>query len=199
MLRNILIALAMSSVAASAGAQEVQTLLGSDIRNGGFGGPVVKFTEVADEFGVLIGGRGGWIINDSFVIGAGGYGLVNEENFDDFFDDDGNRWELLMGYGGLELEYIVRPHEVAHVSLSVLIGAGGTMWERYGGPHDWEDDVDAFFVTEPGLNAIVNVTKHLRIGFGGSYRFVGDVELISLDNSDIGGPAGVLTIKLGGF
>ncbi|NIN69246.1 MAG: hypothetical protein GTO63_32105, partial [Anaerolineae bacterium] len=57
-------------------AQEPETLIEGDVRHGGFGGPVVKFTEVNNEFGVLVGGRGGWIINDSFVLGAGGYGLV---------------------------------------------------------------------------------------------------------------------------
>jgi hypothetical protein len=104
-----------------------------------------------------------------------------------------------MGYGGLELEYILRPHEVAHVSFAVLVGAGGAVWEPFGSHHDWDDNVDAFFITEPGLNVLLNVTKHLRVGFGGSYRFVGDVELNTLSNSDFAGPAGVLTIKLGGF
>ncbi len=200
MTRNILIALAMLSAAAASGAQETQTLLGSDIRHGGFGGPVVKFTQVDGEFGVLVGGRGGWIINDSFVLGAGGYGLVNEGSFDNYFDVVGDRWKLLMGYGGLEMEYILRPNEVAHVSLAVLVGAGGVLWDPFGWDHhNWEDDVDAFFVAEPELNVLFNVTKHFRVGLGGSFRFVGDVELNTLDNGDIAGPAGVVTIKLGGF
>ena len=44
-------------------------------------------------------------------------------------------------------------------------------------------DVDAFFITEPSLNLLLNVTRHLRVGFGASYRFVGDVELNTLENS----------------
>ena len=80
-----------------------------------------------------------------------------------------------MGYGGLELEYIVRPQEVAHISLGVLIGAGGLMWDPVGWGHHWDDDVDAFFITEPSLNLLLNVTRHLRVSFGASYRFAGDV------------------------
>jgi hypothetical protein len=51
-----------------------ETLFSGNVEHGGFGGPVVKFTQIKDEFGVLVGGRGGWIINHSFVLGAGGYG-----------------------------------------------------------------------------------------------------------------------------
>ena len=182
------IAVALLSVPVRAAAQEASTLLGSDIRHGGFGGPVVKFTEIDGEFGVLVGGRGGWIINDSFVIGAGGYGLANQDHFDEYIDGQGDQEGLVMGYGGLELEYINRPLQVAHVSLSVLVGAGGAAWDPLGWGPDWDEDIDAFFVT-----------KHLRIGFGASYRFVGDVELPGLDNEDISGPAGVVTLKLGGF
>ena len=198
-MRNMLIAVVMLSVPVRAAAQEASTLLGGDVRHGGFGGPVVKFTEINGEFGVLVGGRGGWIINDSFVIGAGGYGLANEDHFDGHVDGQGDQEGLVMGYGGLELEYINRPLEVAHVSLSVLVGAGGAAWDPLGWGPDWHQDVDAFFITEPALNIVVNVTKHLRIGFGASYRFVGDVELPGLDNKDISGPAGLVTLKLGGF
>lgn len=199
MMRHVLMALAMLWVPAAGVAQETQTLLGGDIRHGGFAGPVVKFTEIDGEFGVLVGGRGGWIINDSFVIGAGGYGLANEDQFDDYVDVRGDAQRLVMGYGGLELEYISRPNEVAHVSLAVLIGAGGTLWDPIRSPHDVDEDVDAFFITEPALNVLLNVTKHFRIGFGGSYRFVDDVELPGLRADDISGPAGVLTFKFGGF
>ena len=72
-------------------------------------------------------------------------------------------------------------------------------WDPLDWGPDWDEDIDAFFVTEPALNILVNVTKHLRIGFGASYRFVGDVELPDLDNKDISGPAGIVTLKLGGF
>ena len=104
-----------------------------------------------------------------------------------------------MGYGGLELEYVVRPYQVAHISFGVLVGAGGLAWDPVGwGRHD-DDDIDAFFITEPSLNLLFNVTKHLRIGFGASYRFIQDVELVTLENDEISGAAGVFTIKLGGF
>jgi hypothetical protein len=61
----------------SAFAQET-TLINGEIESGGFGGPVLKVTSINGENAVMIGGRGGWIINHSLVLGGGGYGLVTE-------------------------------------------------------------------------------------------------------------------------
>ena len=46
----------------SISAQE-KTLLEGGVTHGGYGGPEVRFTQVGDNFGVLVGGKGGWIIN----------------------------------------------------------------------------------------------------------------------------------------
>jgi hypothetical protein len=51
-------------------AQEA-TLINGEIESGGFGGPVLKVTSINGENAVLVGGRGGWIINHSFVLAAG--------------------------------------------------------------------------------------------------------------------------------
>ena len=41
-------------------------------------GPAIRFTQIDGDFGVLVGGRGEWIINHRFVLGGGGYGLTNQ-------------------------------------------------------------------------------------------------------------------------
>ena len=33
-------------------------------------GPAIRFTQIDGDFGVLVGGRGGWIINHRFVLGS---------------------------------------------------------------------------------------------------------------------------------
>lgn len=142
------------------GAQE--TLMEGDLRHGGFGGPVVKLTQVDDRFGVLVGGRGGWIINGSFVLGAGGYGLANGGNFEHLTNVLADRGRLAMGYGGLELAYVHRPDELVHLSMGVLIGAGGLVWTPEGLSGNQNDD--AFFITEPELDVVVNVTSFFRPG-----------------------------------
>lgn len=185
-------------------AQE-QTLLGrGEISHGGFGGPVIKYVQVKGEPGILVGGRGGWIINHSFVLGGGGYGLVNDIKADEirtnFIDPFYDRY-INFGYGGVELEYIVQSDQLVHLSVYTLIGAGAVSyrdrnWNDFG---DWNSPTDAFFVFEPAVNAELNIISFMRISAGLSYRFISGATLDSISNSDLDGPSAVLTFKFGKF
>lgn len=176
-------------------AQESPT--GGSLRHGGFGAPVVKFTEVDGRFGVLAGGRGGWIINRSVVIGGGGYALTNSSNFEHLVDGAGDPGRLEMAYGGLELGYAHRPQGAIHVALGVLIGAGGVAWEPDGPSGSRLDD--SFFIAEPELGVVVRVTQVFRVLFGASYRLARGVELLDLGDSDLSGLAGVVSFQFGSF
>ena len=169
----------------------------TEVRHGGFGAPVVKFTEIDNRFGVLVGGRGGWIINGSWVIGGGGYGLANLENFDDLVNGAGDPGGLEMGYGGLEVGYVHRPDERVHVSLGLLIGAGGLVWDPDGPSGSRVDD--AFFVAEPELGVVLNATSFFRPALGVSYRLTRGAELFDLGDAEVSGFAAVVSLKFGGF
>lgn len=179
-------------------AQE-ETLLGKgEISNGGFGGPVVKFTSINKHFGVLVGGQGGWIINHTFVIGGGGYGLVNNVRAESLFL--GEKQLLNFGYGGAELHYINNSDKLIHYTISLLIGAGGI---GYRSPNNWEWDWNtntrSFFVMEPGVRVMLNVASFFRVGIGGGYRFVSGVDLDDLKDSEISGPSAEIVLKFGKF
>jgi hypothetical protein len=63
-------------VATTARADE-KTLLGScPIVSGGFGGPVVKVSQIHGETALFAAARGGWLINHVFSVGGGAYGQV---------------------------------------------------------------------------------------------------------------------------
>ncbi len=179
-------------------AQE-ETLLGNgEISNGGFGAPVVKFTSINKHFGVLVGGQGGWIINHTFVIGGGGYGLVNNVRTDKMML--GEQQLLNFGYGGAELHYINGSDKLVHYSFSILIGAGGIGYRH---PFNWEGDWDtnarSFFVLEPTARVMLNVTSFFRIGIGASYRLVSGINLDNFKDSEISGPSAELVLKFGKF
>ena len=61
-MKRFLVTLIVYMVASQAFAQE-QTLISGKVESGGFGGPTLKVTKMKGESGLLIGGRGGWIIN----------------------------------------------------------------------------------------------------------------------------------------
>lgn len=185
-------------------AQE-QTLIGSSsIDHGGYGALVVKFTSVNDRLGVLVGGRGGWIIDHTFAIGGAGYGLVNRvpaKGIGPF-----GQHYLNFGYGGLDLEYIANSNSLVHYSLHTLIGAGmvgyrSADWEDVSWTHGdgWDARQDRFFVIEPGANIDVNVTTWFRASAGASYRFIGGVGSDASTGKDLSGPSGMLTLRFGSF
>jgi len=181
-------------------AQE-QTLVGTgEMSNGGFGGPVIKYTQIKNEPAVLVGGRGGWIINHTFIIGGGGYGLANQIEAD-YFTDYYNKPYINFGYGGFELEYIIQSDKLVHFSIYTLIGAGGVNYRdnSYNNWEDWDYNSDEFFVLEPALNVEVNITSFFRINAGANYRFISGVSYDNLKNEDFSGFSGVLTLKFGSF
>ena len=180
-------------------AQE-KTLVGNgDIDHGGFGAPVIKYTQIYDEPSLLVGGRGGWIINHTFVIGGGGYGLVNEIQSD--FQIGNVPTYIHFGYGGLELEYIGLSDQLIHFSVYTLIGAGGVnLSDNF--YEDWDDHhygSDSFFVINPEVNIEINIVSFFRINAGAGYRFISGIDSDTLQNEDFSGFSAALTLKFGSF
>jgi hypothetical protein len=174
---------------------EDEVLIGGDIESGGYGAVVVKYGRIMGADGVFVGGQGGWIINHSFVLGLGGYGLANNIGI-----QDSDCLFLGFGYGGLLLEYIVASQKLVHFSVQVLIGGGGVSYFEAGHSHDHSiDEGDAFFALEPGGNLMLNLHKHVRVGVGGTYRYVGGADYKGLSDSDLSGFTGHIIVKFGSF
>ncbi|HPG37824.1 MAG TPA: hypothetical protein PLP19_07540 [bacterium] len=185
-------------------AADEETLLGGDFTSGGFGGPVVKVSQVNNETAVLMGGRGGWIINHSLILGGGGYGLVNEIEAPGVFIN-GRQANLQFGYGGFEIEYVAHPMELLNYSVYLLIGGGSvenTIWDN-----DYDDDEyddydshqDNIYVVEPAVNVTLNVTSFFRVSGGVSYRYVTGVDIAGTSNEELTQPSYNLTFRFGKF
>src|SRR5689334_16306858 len=65
-------------VAQDTPAPEMRTLFGSgkDMYHSGWGPPTAAYTTVMDQSAMLVGLRGGWLIDHRLTIGIAGYGLV---------------------------------------------------------------------------------------------------------------------------
>lgn len=120
---HCLIALVLTVLAQPAVAEEAQVLLGPNVAHGGFGAVVMGITEVNGETAIMGGVRAAWLIDHRVAIGVGGYGLASRHVGD--VPADSLEQHVEMGYGGLEIGYILRPHAVVHGSALLLIGAGG--------------------------------------------------------------------------
>ncbi len=161
---------------------EIRTIFNNNAvkSNGGYGGLMINYANIADRDAILMGAKGGWIINHSFTLGMGGYGFITEPQHDNRLGKD---YEFAGGYGGLLLEPIVGAKHPIHLSFPILIGAGGIAYttsyldNEYTNYNDTYEDSDAFFVIEPGVEIEFNVVKFMRFALACSYRYTSDIKL----------------------
>ncbi|MBK8613689.1 MAG: hypothetical protein IPN85_09380 [Flavobacteriales bacterium] len=194
--------------------QPMRTLFGSDhdLHSGGWGAPTAAYTRIMDQDAMLVGLRGGWIIDHRFTLGIAGYGLVtpvNNANYDAHLIADGltpqQKSRFQTGYGGLLLEPIIAYRSPIHISLPILIGAGGCGYQTFTGlpqdfdPYSYHDDFQAFFVLEPGIDLEMNLVKLVKLGLGASYRYTSDVTLPGTPKNAMEGFNASLSIKVGVF
>jgi len=105
--------------------KEIKTIFGGDkITHGGYGGLSINYSKIDDADAILVGARGGWIINHGISIGIGGYGFANDISYEKTINDVTNKYTLAGGYGGLLIEPIIGANwPVHHQDVD--------QWQRY--------------------------------------------------------------------
>ena len=193
--------------------EEMKTLFGGDreFRFGGYGALEIKGSQLDGGFhGFLVGGRGGMIINNAFVFGGAGYGIIPTRKVDCPMPNHDNNHHLTGGYGGLFFEYLHQPNRLLHFTANMLVGAGGvTLADMKNAGNVNTDNSDkhsgAFvFVLEPGLAWDLNVSEFLRMSLGVSYRYSPNFRLqyeakYIVPNTAFNGFSVNLTFKFGNF
>lgn len=167
-------------------AQKARTLVQGESSNGGFGAVVFKGTGVDDQFAGFFGGRGAWLIDHVFALGAGGYVMGGGVDVERVSGDQ----SLSMWYGGAEIEFISGWSQVYHITFLTLIG---------GGSLGLEGESDGIYAVEPAMTLEINVNSFLRLDFGGGYRFIWDVDIPDLSNGDLSQFFGQVSLKFGAF
>ncbi|MBK6628738.1 MAG: hypothetical protein IPJ87_04645 [Flavobacteriales bacterium] len=191
-----------------------RTLLGGErpMHHGGWAAPEAAYTRMLDQDVMLVGLRAGWIIDHRFTIGLAGKGAVTDilnADYDLQLVEAGHvirkPSRFRMGYGGLLLEPVIAYRSPVHISLPILIGAGGGGYETFMPPvqdlehqYHW-DDAQAFFVVEPGIDLEISMIRFVRIGLGVSYRYTTDLDLPATAKDALHGINAGLSLKLGRF
>jgi hypothetical protein len=181
--------------------RETQTLLSGGVRHGGFGAPVYGVTSINGQPVYLRGTRGAWVINldgaHAIHLGLAGYRTRTDADLTGWSHSDIEEPQLRTDYGGFEIEYVASPYRLVHVGTQLLIGSGNARYD------DRDLDVgntrDNYFVLQPGVNLMLNVTRWFRISGGVYYRYVSGVNLEGTGDTDLSGPAGFLGLRFGKF
>jgi len=171
LLQCLLMMLLATVLAHAQSQQKTETVIKGKKELGFIVSPEVKFSRINGKFANFVGANIGLVVKPDFFIGVGGYGRPTETSSNQ------------MGYGGLVLQYTLRPHRIIHYSIGGLLGAGSAQFCP-----------KTFFVAEPQVTASVNVTEWLRVGFGGGYRFIGNT---GWANSLLRGPSANITLGFG--
>ncbi|TDN96716.1 hypothetical protein [Sunxiuqinia elliptica] len=182
--------------------EEFKTIFSNKRSNGGYGALSVAYSEIDNKDAIIVGARGGWIINHSLAIGLGGYGFANDINYDNLFNDNRD-YNLAGGYGGLFVEPIIGPKLPVHISIPILFGFGGVSYVEHHNNWDYwwstDDKSDVYFVFEPAIELEFNVTRHFRLAATASYRFTSDIEMLYTDPDILEGLTAGLVFKFGKF
>jgi hypothetical protein len=150
-----------------------------------------------NDWGIMIGGKGGGIINHRFAFGGVGMALVDGYDFvgDNLNGNENASLNLGFGAGGVFVQYIHRRDNLIQFSVPLHIMAGGLSVEE----DDEEVESTGIFILEPGITLEFNVTDHFIQGIDVSYRQVFGSSLENVSNQDISGINIGLVFKFGKF
>jgi hypothetical protein len=201
--------------------QPTQTVFHGAVEHGFLVAPDFKFTTLDGRFANLAGGYGGWVIDRRFLLGGGAYTLTNGDRLrkmtygggvlEYFFNPDpvlNLSVRGLIGGGTATVGggYLYDPRAELDFGHGFPFGdvfgrAGldpGFLQDRFRHPDGspTEGVRSSFFIAEPEVNVMLNLTQKFRLSFGGSYRFIGGARGLS---DRIDGFSGNLALKLSFF
>src|SRR5512141_678950 len=141
-----------------------------------FGAPVVKVTALRHQAAVMFGGRGGFSLTPSLVLGAGLYGTMTEVNARaGAVPDAPSPLDVKFENFGLEVEYALRPAAPTHMTFGAFAGGASARYAK-DGTNEQHGETDFLLLLEPGAGIERAVAPWLHVNLAASYRLVRGVE-----------------------
>lgn len=189
------------------------------VENGWLAAPDIKFARIDGHDAAIVGGYGGWVTDRTWLVGGGAYWLTNghdgtEMAYGGLVLEWLARTDRRIGFGARTLvgggEGTI-PVRFAHPYGPMPPGPGQDI--RFGGRHDGGgpggppvpvDDLpyraavpwsETFFIAEPQVNALVNVSRWCRINVGVGYRLIGGASTI---DDRLRGVSGTIAVQVVG-
>lgn len=190
-------------------------LVVQQVEDGWLAAPDVKFGRINGHDAALVGGYGGWVNDRTWLVGGGAYWLANgQDGAEMTYGGLVLEWlahtDRRIGFGARTLvgggeatipisSGLVFPPNPAALGQDIRFGAkhhgghgGNTVPGLYPATVRWND---TFFIAEPQVNALLNLTDWCRINVGVGYRLIGGASLI---DDRLRGVSGTLAVQFGG-
>jgi len=161
------------------------------------------FGEIEGEDTYIGGLKVAYVANRQFEVGFMGNVLYSQQNI--FNPRTNNNDDIVAVYGGLHLEPILFGKKRVSLSFPILIGGGGVGYVDHNAVVNDEnvdlndDDIDAVFVLEPGMNVLFNISRFVQLEAGFRYRMSSKIELAQSPVDRLNGFSGGIGVKLGVF
>ena len=172
------------------------------VGNSAFIAPDFKITDFNGKASCLVGAYGGWLAEQTFLIGAGGYWLTDTSH------------ERDMWYFGLVTGVYLNQDRPVGVGFKALIGGGeATFGQSYtyleprrGGTAVPVTVTNLYhtgmFVFEPEADIVVHLNEHMKLTGGVGYRITGDpyygyYGYHGFGNSRLHGVTGSIALQIG--
>lgn len=155
--------------------------------------PEIQYAGLAGGFTPMVGASAMLQINKKWGIGGVAYTTLGDYTPTQLSSTKAYNFDAQ--FGGLKLEYTVKPNSLVHVSFPLIIGAGMARidsagrkrgeWDMFGekgmkgeGMHSEGDrrgrgdhmGDNLFFMIQPGVHLEMNVIKYAKVFLGASYR-----------------------------
>ncbi|MBN2213007.1 MAG: hypothetical protein JW723_02080 [Bacteroidales bacterium] len=167
--------------------------------------PEVRYSSLFNT-GVVYGGvKGALLFDHHYAFGFSVGGFLTEA----LTEAPGTTGEIVglnevMIYGGFYFDYVTTFNSPVQISFPTLIGGGGILLLEKTEPNPVSGIVDEklveggiYFVVEPAINMEINLTRVIRIGLGGGYRFIVNSDLERFTDKDLAAPFVNMNIKFG--
>ncbi|MDA3930726.1 MAG: hypothetical protein PF541_17395, partial [Prolixibacteraceae bacterium] len=179
--------------------QEINTVFKKNKRDGLYLSLATGYSPINGDNGVVVSTRGGWIMDHWFAFGVFGSGFANNLNNIDNYFYSSSKVELSLsgGYGGFFIEPMAFPLKPIHLSFPILFGAGGVASSD--NTYDLHENVDVFYVVEPGLELEINFTKWMRIALYGTYRYTSVLDIENISKNALRSYSAGVNVKIGLF
>ena len=168
-----------------AGAQDTQNSQNSQgpmtverMQEGWTVAPDFKVTRFDGGTRTLAGAYGGWVIDNTLMIGGAGYALT-----------DPSRTRRLS-YGGAVVEWREGADQAIGFSVKALLGVGTATVSRTATLAFRE----GFIVAEPQADLLLKIAPHVRLHVGGGYRAVSGANGLE---REIRGATGSVSLEIG--
>lgn len=196
---RILIVFAIISISIKAFAQAEESdssdyMLNDSISFSGFIAPTFSFSRIEGKVGMTLGGSGGILISNHFLVGGYGKALSSRHSLSRGINIDK---ELDLSHGGIWIGYVLFPDKRFYAIFSCEGGWGGLSLIPAGEKYPKKEDFDKIMVITPITEINFKLSPMFNMGIGTNYQLVFNTDIDQYDDSDFSGLGLYISLKIG--